>query len=238
MHPLKRWECYLVAFLILVTLSSAEQVIDLKVDFYKNGNIFLKEVKISEGKVTEFDGGVRDAYLLQITDQEERLVYETYLKPTYAAGNAMASLFLEIPYEESYDTLTIKKGDRIYIRKSIPVLLCNLDKECNNFETPQTCVEDCALQTLKTCSADNLCDLKCSVDPDCPMNSSMNWMHFILVLMITGLVIFGLTEYKRIRAKHILLRQFNLPSQAAIGVVPAKVAPTSGSVPAQVNKPS
>ncbi len=237
----KRWELYFVFALLAVSFVTAGQVMQLKFDFYQNGNVFLKGFDLAEGNPPEPQNEIGDYYTLQIFDEKGNPLYQQRIKPAFLPGSSTTSLFLEVAYEENYDTITLKKGDRLYIRKPIHALLCNLDQECNNFETPKTCAEDCAPQTLKTCTsaADSTCDSRCPADPDCQTNSSVNWMYFLLVLMITGLVIFGLTEYKRIKAKHALLQKLNLPSQAAIGFAPAKVTPASGqSTSNQANKPS
>ncbi len=227
----KRWELYCILFLLLLSIVAAERVMQVKFDFYQNGNVFLKGFKLAEGNPSEPANEIGDIYTLQVFDEKGGLAYQQKIKPTYSAGSSTASVFLDLPYKETYDTFTLKKGDRLYIRKSIHQVLCNLDDECSAFETPQTCPEDCAPETLQGCknAPDGVCDSKCSTDPDCRTTRAFSWIYFLLAFMIVGVCFYGYAEYKSIQAKHVLLKSLNLPSEATIGVAPPKTAPVTGS---------
>ena len=239
----KRWVLYLTLFLILSGLSSAEQVIELKVDFYKNGNVFLKGFKITEGKASPQE--LNGLYSLQLHDEHGNMVYEQALQPVHSPRNSVTSIFLSVPYQATYDTLVIKQGSQLYIKKSIPLMLCNSDHRCEAFETDETCAEDCVPERAPEhslaykASPDGVCDASCSTDSNC-RSSPFPWIYLLLLVLIAGVSVFGYLEYKRIQAKHALLQQFNLPNQASIGVAPPKVstsAPTSPSVSAPLPPP-
>ena len=237
----KRWTLYLTIFLLLLSLTFAQKVMELKIDFYQNGNVFLKGFKLVDGTPTQEKGAIGSVYNLQVFDEKGRPAYEQTIKPIYFPGSSMTSLFITVPYQEFYDTLVIKQGSQIHIRKSIHTLFCNLNQVCDGFETDQTCVEDCAPETLIACksSRDGTCDSSCNTDPDC-RTSNFPWIYLVLIVIVISVCLIGYEEYKHIQNKHALLKQLNLPSQPAIGVAPPKVAspPLPSNPSEQPSKPS
>ena len=192
--------------LALMQAASAERVLSVDLDVYKNDSVVLHKMIVEEGLPAIYvEPG---DYLLQITDESGKNISVTPIKVSFIVWSDPPSemnpsmITLNIPYNKEMRVLKLYKGGKQIFLKKIDV--CNGNGACKiGFETHLSCPGDCPLkQKDGVCikDTDGICDPDCAqrVDQDCVQKGGVEqWLYGLLILVIV--LVATLIIYKRRR---------------------------------------
>jgi hypothetical protein len=170
-------------FILLAALAGAaysDSMLSISLDVYKNGSVVDNGIKIKNNIATGtvFPGD----YLLRITDEKNRSVWEKNITIVYAVHSdppiAIDHVLFEIivPYGPQMRHFALYKKEKLLFAGVIDV--CNNDSQCDVLrEDYLSCPGDCPIDKPEgTCLAyaDGMCDPDClrGIDPDCNVSQT------------------------------------------------------------------
>ncbi|MFZ2455809.1 MAG: hypothetical protein WAX07_04980 [Candidatus Altiarchaeia archaeon] len=175
-------------FILLAALAGAaysDSMLSISLDVYKNGSVVDNGIKIKNNIATGtvFPGD----YLLRITDEKNRSVWEKNITIVYAVHSdppiAIDHVLFEIivPYGPQMRHFALYKKEKLLFAGVIDV--CNNDSQCDVLrEDYLSCPGDCPIDKPEgTCLAyaDGMCDPDClrGIDPDCNMSQALEGLQ-------------------------------------------------------------
>ncbi len=164
-----------IAVFMLILTGTAEQILEIDVDIYKNDSVSLNTMRVIESAPSiyiepgDYKIEILNAAGEKIFEQQYRLLFMILSDP---------------PTETDYDTVYLKTNYVPEMRKvkiydkdteifSHDIELCNSDGVCDEaYETIFNCPNDCSpekKESICNSDADGVCDPNCAegVDPDC-----------------------------------------------------------------------
>jgi len=164
-----------IAALLLMHAVSAEQVLSVELDVYKNDSVVLHQMTVEEGYSTKYVSP--GDYRLQITDASGKNLSDTVVGLSFMVWSDPpqemdpSALSLRISYTKDMRILKLYRSDKLLFTSDINV--CNDDGACEmGFETHLSCPGDCpqgSRDGICTPEKDGVCDPDCAqgADPDC-----------------------------------------------------------------------
>ena len=166
----------LIGIFLLIPLVSADLILNLEYQIFKDDNVEKKDLRLIQGRET---GHITEGdYTIEILDEDNEIIYsqdiavhfQIFTNPPTPTNDSLISL--RIKYEQEMDKLNIYNQDNLIYEEEI--VLCNYNGICEieKGENYLSCPEDCPLHEpdgICIPNLDGICDPDCApgVDPDC-----------------------------------------------------------------------
>ncbi len=158
---------WLIMLLLLIPATLAlDQVLRVDLTFYKEGKVDLKGLFLDIGSPTL--PSKRGSYVIQVLDSQKNPVYSAPLYVTFLRTESLEEVDsvtrpVYLPYSPESKEIQLQKDGRVLL--SIPVLLCNHNERCEEYENYNSCLDDCPSGS-KDGYCDTILDGKCDSDCD------------------------------------------------------------------------
>jgi hypothetical protein len=165
---------FALAFLIMIQTVSADIVLSIYCEVYKNDTVILHESKVMYGRPTAYI--IPGNYKIQILDTNKNVMFEKSIDLNFMlmtdppTPKDNSPLSIKVSFDSNMKYFRLTHGDNeIFFQE---IVTCNKNGICDKFETYLNCPSDCPLNLrdgICINDRDGVCDPDCSpgADPDC-----------------------------------------------------------------------